>query len=614
MKVSSVITGIILIASLMMSTAIAQNAANQVSTGELGFVGTATLTAPGGNSRMRAESLKKPQQKFDLSAARLLSARGAPPASALTAPPSADDTDIKDATVLGFKGLTHLDQWSAGTGRYADSQSSKEPPDQGLAVGNGFVLEAVNTALAVYDQHGRLLKGPTAMNQFFGLAPEISATGEFGDTVTDPDCYFDRQTQRWFITAAQIDANELRAHILIAVSKSNDPTGEFNIFRIDATDDGDNGTQKHPGCPCFPDQPHVGADANGFYISTNESDIASETVHNGAQIYAMSKKQLANGKLSAVVHFGDLRLAEGMAFSVQPAKSSQLRKASDEDSQVQKASDDESNDGSGGVEYFLSTVDIFNQLDNRIAVWAISNTASLSNSRPNVKLSKVIITSEVYGPPPSAEQKSGPTPLRDFLASLGDHEPLEKLHTNNDRMQQVVFADGKLWGGLNTVVQQRNGRRAGIAFLAVAPAMRGGILKAKIARQGYLSVPGNDVLNPAIGVDGSGNAVMVFTLAGPDFYPSAAFVKINDEENKLTVHVIAPGVAPEDGLTGYKFFDPNADGIARWGDYSAATTDEDGNIWIGTEFIPTESSGKPRTGTFLAHWGTFIARVGEDDD
>ncbi len=607
MKVGSIISGGILFASLMVPTGITKNNKKQASNDNLSFVGTATLTAPGTRSRTRAESRKGPKKhQVDLPAARLKSAHGAPPAKVLTLPTPKDIGDVDNASVRGFIGLTHLDQWSAGTGIYTDSQFTTEPPDQALAVGNGFVLEAVNAALAVYDQGGRLLAGPTAFNQFFGLAPEISATGEFGDFVTDPECYFDQQTQRWFITIAQVDVDPItgnfgpRAHILIAVSKSNDPRGAFNLFRIDATDDGSQDTQFHSGCPCFADQPHVGADTNGFYISTNEFNIAflngGSLFFNGAQIYAMSKTQLAAGNLSPVVHFADLSLAEGVAGSIIPAKPLRVR---------------QTNDGPGGVEYFLSALDFFNQLDNRIAVWALSNTASLSTPTPDVELTKVIITSETYGFPPSAEQRPGPTPLRDFF---GDIEPIEKLHTNDDRMQQVVFADGKLWAGLNTVVQQRNGPRAGIAFFSVAPSMPGGSLQAKIADQGYLSVRGNDVLNPAIGLDSSGNAVMVFTLAGPDFFPSAAFASITDKKKKFKVQIVGPGVAPEDGCSGYNACTPGADGIARWGDYSAATADENGNIWIATEFIPAKSSGVFGTGTFFAHWGTFVARVAGEDN
>ena len=78
-----------------------------------------------------------------------------------------------DRSFSGFPGLTHFDQRFAGTGAYTNTQFSLEPPDQGLCVGHGFVMEAVNNALAVYNSSGKLLSGPTALSQFFQLQPEI---------------------------------------------------------------------------------------------------------------------------------------------------------------------------------------------------------------------------------------------------------------------------------------------------------------------------------------------------------------------------------------------------------------------------------------------------------
>ena len=68
----------------------------------------------------------------------------------------------------GFTGLTHLQQRTARNG----NQFSTEPPDQGLAVGNGLVLEGVNSALNVYDTNGvQQLAHPVALSEFFGLPP-----------------------------------------------------------------------------------------------------------------------------------------------------------------------------------------------------------------------------------------------------------------------------------------------------------------------------------------------------------------------------------------------------------------------------------------------------------
>ena len=77
----------------------------------------------------------------------------------------------------------------------------------------------------------------------------------------------------------------MRAHTLIAVSKTSDPRGAWFTYSIDSTDDGLNGTPSHAGCPCFGDQPLIGANDDGFYITTNEFGAG----FNGAQIYAMSK-------------------------------------------------------------------------------------------------------------------------------------------------------------------------------------------------------------------------------------------------------------------------------------------------------------------------------------
>jgi hypothetical protein len=82
-------------------------------------------------------------------------------------------------------------------------------------------------------------------------------------------------------------------HQLLAVSKSGDPTDGFNRFVLDTTADGSN-------CPCFGDQPLLGADANGIYISGNAFSLVDGRFK-GAQIYGISKVFLAAGALPPFV-------------------------------------------------------------------------------------------------------------------------------------------------------------------------------------------------------------------------------------------------------------------------------------------------------------------------
>ena len=75
-----------------------------------------------------------------------------------TTTPLAAVPDVAQPSFRGFTGLTHLDQRFANGG----NQFSHEPPDQGLAVGNDFVMEAVNCAINIYDVNGVRSASPAA--------------------------------------------------------------------------------------------------------------------------------------------------------------------------------------------------------------------------------------------------------------------------------------------------------------------------------------------------------------------------------------------------------------------------------------------------------------------
>lgn len=518
--------------------------------------------------------------------------------------PASNPIASSNLDFAGFNGLTHRDQRLAGTGAYANTQFSLEPPDQGLCVSSSYVVETVNTALRTFTSAGAPLTPPVALNQFFGLAPEIIRTTPlvFGDFTSDPKCYYDTSTNRFFLTLLQLDVDSStgaftgRSHLEFAVTATGNPTGSWNLFSVDVTDDGNNGTPSHPNCPCFGDQPLIGADSNGFYISTNEYSISPFGAYfNGAQIYAMDKVALAGGSLPVVVAIDAGAIAApdgGTWYTVQPATTPP-----------------------GGTyatntEFFLSALEFFGTLDNRIAVWALTGTNTLSSATPSVVLLHTVIGSEVYGfPLPSAQQKDGPKPLADTFISLvfgGPTNPKEKLEflaSNDDRMQQVVYANGMLWSGLNTVLKTLNGpTRAGIAYFVVSPSVSGGQVYGSMVKQGYVSVNNEYVLFPSIGVNAAGNGVMTFTLVGPDYYPSAAYALIDASNGAGAVHIAAAGAGPDDGFTGYHFFG-SPDRVARWGDYSAAVASPDGKIWFAIEYIP----GGLRT--VLANWGTFIGNV-----
>lgn len=585
------------------SPALAQSP--QSSASNVTFVRTATVTG-GEVDSFTEDGFVAPSPNVDSNFPKpLLSGTIAPARVPAAHVPTASGTPIVSGTFFSFLGLTHRNQRRAGTGSYTNTQFSIEPPDQGLAVGNGLVLEVVNNVMAVYSaSSGASVAGPEPMNQFFGLAPAIRRTAPpvFGPFLSDPKAYFDADTGHFFLTEVEIDRNPATgafgpgSSIFIAVSQTNDPTGSWNIFQLDVTTDGDS---IFGSCPCFGDQPLIGADNFGFYINTNAFSLSTLRFR-GTQLYAISKHALATGTPPSVtaVRFHNLILDSTFPFfSIQPATA------------PPGGSFETRN---GGTEYFVSSLDFFGTLADQLAVWAVTNTSSLDTA-PDLHLSRRIITTEVYGQPPSAEQKPGPTPLLDDLAATGFppglfQNHLELVASNDDRMQQVVFAAGKLWTGLNTVVETPEGPvRTGPAWFILSPSVSGNGAStqagATVVNQGYVALDSpsqNSILYPSIGVNSSGKAVIGFSVVGQDHFPSAAYATLDVTSGAGPIVVSGPGFSPDDGFSGYF---PFGFRVGRWGDYSAAVADEDGHIWLANEMIPNA----PRT--LLANWGTFIVRV-----
>jgi len=226
-------------------------------------------------------------------------------------------------------------------------------------------------------------------------------------------------------------------------------------------------------------------------------------------------------------------------------------------------------------------------------VWALTGTSTLGSSNA-VSLSFVQVPSELYAQPPNATQKSGPLLLNKRL-------PL--LDANDVRLMQVVYAAGQLWSSLNTAVKLPTGATAaGAAYFEVAPAdPQGGILAASLTHQGYVGVDKENVIFPSVGVTPAGKAVMTFTLVGPGYYPSAAYVPIDSNGQAGDISISGAGQLPEDGFTALKAF--GGHGATRWGDYSAAVSDVNGTIWMGDEYI----ANQPRD--LFANWNTFVSAV-----
>ncbi len=485
----------------------------------------------------------------------------------------------------GFTGLTHLQQRTARNG----NQFSTEPPDQGLAVGNGFVLEAINSALNVYDTNGiQQLLRPVALSEFFGLPPGINrTTGFFGVFPGDVSCLFDPETQRWFVVAwAQLntatDVPLQQSRLYLAVSQTSDPTGAYLIYTLNTT------LAKDPdqGGPRVPDFPHFAVDHNGLYISFNEFNITPEGNLDGfidAAIVAVSKNDLIDGNggtFPRVVRF-PLPFSSGFEFTVFPAYTppggGPLL-------------------ANGGTQFFVSSHFVTNN-EHTMAVWALTNTSSLDSANPNLDLRAVVVETQPYHfPTTGAVQKKGFHPLGE---SLG--EPVEKLDPGDFRTISATYSSGRLWSTLTSQMLDAQGVPRFVSeYFAFNPNINGAFFTASLVTQGVVAKSGANLLYPAIAVNAQQKGGIVFTLVGPNDYPSAAFVPVNNT-SVGAIQIARAGNEPDDGFSGYPEFGGN--GVARWGDYSAAAIDADGVTWMATEYTPDIAR------TVNANWCTYVTRL-----
>src|SRR3954470_43154 len=189
--------GPVLVVICVAATLCAQNR----STRQIKVAGTSNLSAQPGSAPTEIgnevfigpevdEQFTKPQITGSISSARVSSAHVPTPRG------SAVRTTAGDV-FSGFNALSHLDQRLADNG----NQFSLEPPDQGLAVGNGFVLEAVNLALRIRPASGAT--AVVSLNQFFFQESAIvrataTTPARFGHFVSDPRAYYDAANGHWF--------------------------------------------------------------------------------------------------------------------------------------------------------------------------------------------------------------------------------------------------------------------------------------------------------------------------------------------------------------------------------------------------------------------------------
>src|SRR5947208_5238069 len=107
------------------------------------------------------------------------------------------------------------------------------PPDPNIAVGKtdstglGYIVQVVNSQIAVFNKSGTLLSGPSALSSLWtGLAGCSSSNA--GDAIVQ----YDAAADRWLVSQLGSSGSAPYSEC-IAVSRSPDRTGAYNLYSYD---------------------------------------------------------------------------------------------------------------------------------------------------------------------------------------------------------------------------------------------------------------------------------------------------------------------------------------------------------------------------------------------
>lgn len=152
------------------------------------------------------------------------------------------------------------------------------PPDTQGAVGPNHLMVAVNGGVLVQSKTGNDVGFVRSLSSFFSTVADGSAD------VFDPRIQYDPYGNRWILIASA-DRESAASAILVGVSQTSDPTGNWNLYRIDV--DSSNKT--------WADFPLLGFNKNWIVVSANMIEIPGTGGIYHARFFVLNKASLYAG-------------------------------------------------------------------------------------------------------------------------------------------------------------------------------------------------------------------------------------------------------------------------------------------------------------------------------
>jgi hypothetical protein len=452
---------------------------------------------------------------------------------ARTKSPPLTGTPATVTTGTAFPGVSLQDLYDQGGGI--------TPPDTMGVVGPSQFVEMINGQFAVFSKTGTLITSES-MDSFWSAVSPVGGT-------TDPHLFYDQHSGRWFASTIDVNDGLKNNHLLIACSKTSDPTGAWNMYKILA------GSSTE-----FADYDTLGVDSNGVYFGAS---IFTTTGGGNVVIFATPKAPLLSGSTITVTKFDGIT---DMFSSPQPADNFDTVAAS-------------------GPAWFVSS-------SAAVTANVAYRTLTWSGTTPILSATHTVVT-PAYGNVLQAP-------------SLGATQALD---TGDDRLLMAVIRNKQLWtartAGVNSSGTDAGADRDGAEFVNLNVATT----SASLIQSGRLLDPSASnprfYFYPSLAVNSQGYMAMGFSGSKTtEFIGAYATGRLaSDPLGKLQPVTLLKG-----GQGAYTI--TFGAGRNRWGDYSYTSLDPTDNktIWTIQEFADPTVGGKS-AGDATSRWGTWIDQI-----
>ena len=393
------------------------------------------------------------------------------------------------------------------------------PPDQIMAVGPSHVLVMVNSSLAIYEKTGGAAVSTSTLGDWFSnVSPGTTM-------IFDPKCAYDQWNGRYILLALALNTTSNESYYLISVSQTNDATGLWWNWKLNAKLNGSTDTSN------WADYPQIGFDSStsgAVYITSNQFAFGGNFQYSKLRI--LKKSELYAGSSLTWYDFWNKKNSNGSAvFTWQP---------------VQTMS-------STTGEWLVNTVS--SSSGNAVSLWKVTNPTSATPTLKRV----ANVSVRAYSAPPDGKQKGGTT-----LIDTGDCRLYNAVFQNNH--VYTTTTEAYKWGD--------NSTESAIRYLKISTSTQKTVLdKTYGGNEAYYSYP-------AINVDSSDNIYLVFSRYSSKEYGCVRFSGRKTTDTKMQ------GSASLKAGEAY-YVRKVSQNRNRWGDYSGIARDpSNGSIWLYGEY------------------------------